>query len=266
MRRREGAWAMEYGDAQPRQARECFQAERLTHTIQMSTAGSRIDAKELGVLLGVFVAVAALWGTPVVTPLKILVVLLHEISHGIAAVLTGGEILQMVVDANQGGRCWVQGGNLFVILTAGYLGSMLWGALILIVAARTRYDRAVSAAIGLFLLIITLLYVRSAFGFSVGLLFSVAMIMAAWKLPVGVNDIVLKVIGITSCLYAILDIIDDVLRRPGIGSDADMLASHTGIPSLVWGSLWVAAAIAAALTSLWIAAKGERRSTAPTVP
>ena len=224
----------------------------------MSTPASRIDAKGLGVLGAVFVAVAVLWGTPVVTPLKILVVLLHEISHGIAAVLTGGEILHMVVDVHQGGRCLVQGGNIFVILTAGYLGSMIWGALILIAAARTHYDRAISAAIGLFLLLITLLYVRSAFGFAVGLLFSLGMILAAWKLPASVNDIVLKVIGITSCLYAILDIIDDVLRRPGIGSDADMLATLTGIPSLLWGSLWVAAAIVAALASLWIAAKGER--------
>lgn len=215
------------------------------------------DGRTILLLATIFVAIALLWGTAIVTPLKIFVVLLHEISHGVAAVVTGGEIVRIEVNAQQGGICYTRGGNGFVTLSAGYLGSMLWGALILIAAARTRYDRLISGAIGAFILILALLYVRNVFGFVAALLFTLALILIGWKLSEKTNDIVLKVIGMTSCLYAVLDIVDDVLRRPGIGSDADMLAQNTGIPSLVWGALWILASVATTGLSLWTASKGE---------
>eukprot|EP00425_Heterocapsa_triquetra_P025156 CAMPEP_0195122230 /NCGR_PEP_ID=MMETSP0448-20130528/125969_1 /TAXON_ID=66468 /ORGANISM="Heterocapsa triquestra, Strain CCMP 448" /LENGTH=51 /DNA_ID=CAMNT_0040159715 /DNA_START=86 /DNA_END=237 /DNA_ORIENTATION=+ len=43
-----------------------------------------------------------------------------------------------------------------------------------------------------------------------------------------VNDLVLKVIGLTSCMYAVLDIKSDVLDRPYLRSDASMMAEATG--------------------------------------
>ncbi len=58
------------------------------------------DHWQLGLLL---VLVFALWSTPVAIPLKIFVVFLHELSHVIATVLTGGEVLSLSVSADQGG-------------------------------------------------------------------------------------------------------------------------------------------------------------------
>ena len=60
-----------------------------------------------------------------------------------------------------------------------------------------------------------------------------------------VNRIVLTVLGLTSCLYAILDIKSDIIDRPGLRSDAHMLAELTGIPTLVWGAFWIALALVA---------------------
>jgi len=218
---------------------------------------AQVDWRAVGMLAAIFLVIALLWGTFVVTPLKIFVVLLHEVSHGVAAWLTGGSIVRIEVDVLQGGVCYTQGGSRLITLSAGYLGSMAWGALILIGAARTRHDRWISMAIGAFLLVLTLLFVRSWFGFGFALLFSVGMIVVGWKLSERVNDLLLKVIGMTSCMYAILDIVDDVLRRPGIGSDADMLAGLTGIPSLLWGVLWIMLALVATAGSLWLAARGD---------
>src|ERR1044071_4227352 len=115
------------------------------------------------------VAVYVLWNTPVVYPLQIFVVFLHEISHGLAAVLTGGSIERIVLSANEGGACYTRGGSRFLTASAGYLGSVLWGALFLVVGARTRADRALVCAVGVFVAAITLLFVRSAFGFVYGL-------------------------------------------------------------------------------------------------
>jgi hypothetical protein len=206
-------------------------------------------------LVLVFVAVAALWDTGLVTPLKLLVVLLHEISHGMAAVLTGGSIDRMEVNAAQGGVCYTSGGIRFVVLSAGYLGSMAWGAAILLLAARTRWDRVISMALGAFLLVMAVLYVRNLFGLVLSVLFGGAMVAAGRYLPEAVNDFILKTIGLTSCMYAVLDILDDVLKRPGIGSDADMLAQLTLIPGVVWGTLWIVIAV---VVSGWALLQGAR--------
>jgi hypothetical protein len=58
------------------------------------------------------------------------------------------------------------------------------------------------------------------------------------------------VLGLTSCLYAVLDIKSDVLDRPELASDARMLAELTGIPTTAWGVLWVAVALMVSATLL----------------
>lgn len=51
----------------------------------------------------------------------------HEVSHGIAALLTGGNVLRIQLFANGAGLCTTQGGIDFVISFAGYAGATLWG-------------------------------------------------------------------------------------------------------------------------------------------
>ena len=155
-----------------------------------------------------------------------------------------------------------------LILNAGYLGSLLWGALLLVVGARSRYDRAVAGLIGSITLVVTLLYVRSLFGFVYGTLAGSFLLLTAWLLPAGVSDGLVKVVGVVSCLYAIWDIGSDVLFRSIPGSDAYGLSRLTGVPALVWGGVWVLIAVAVTLQALaWAAGspakQGSRGLTAP---
>ena len=90
----------------------------------------------LPVVIGL--AALVLWNTPVAYPFRIFVVFLHEISHGLAAVLTGGRIVSIGLSFNEGGVCVTQGGWRFVVLSAGYLGSLLWGALFLLLGGNPR--------------------------------------------------------------------------------------------------------------------------------
>ncbi len=52
-------------------------------------------------LLALTVVVVALWSTPVLLPLKILVVFLHELSHLIAVLLTGGSVETLSITPHQ---------------------------------------------------------------------------------------------------------------------------------------------------------------------
>ena len=199
----------------------------------------------LAVSGALFAAAWILWNTPFVYPVKLFVVLLHEISHGLATLATGGQILAIDVTPQEGGSCRCAGGNAFLALSAGYLGSLLWGGLMIWGAERFPKSSAwlavvIAAVVGG----ITLVFVREPFAAAFGLAFAAALVVVAWRGGWKVSRWVLTVLGLISCLYAVLDIKSDILDRPELKSDARMLAELTGIPTLVWGVLWIAIALA----------------------
>ena len=206
-------------------------------------------------LLLIFIAIGFLWNTLFVYPLKIFVVFMHEVSHGLAAIATGGRILEIQINPQQGGHALTQGGSRFWTLTAGYLGSLLWGGVILLLAARTRFDKAISILIGFGMVAISIGFGESTFTYLLGIGFGVALIAIGFYLPEAVNDWILRIIGVTSCLYAILDIKSDVLDRSNLRSDARMLSEVTGIATEIWGAVWILIAIALTIWFLYLSGK-----------
>lgn len=202
----------------------------------------------------IFILVGVLWNTPVVYPLKILVVFLHELSHGIAAVATGGRIEEIVVVPEEGGHTLTIGGSRFWTLSAGYLGSLVWGGLILVIAARTHLDKLLSVVIGSGIIIVSIIYGGNPFIYLFGIAFGGGLILVGGLLSESINDWVLRVIGFTSCLYAILDIKSDVLDRSGARSDARMLHEELTpmIPTVAWGILWIIIAIIGTIFFLYV--------------
>ena len=191
-----------------------------------------------------------LWDTALVYPLKIFVVLLHEVSHALAALATGGSVDRILLDAREGGAALTRGGNPFLTLSAGYLGSLFWGVFFVLLGfSRWFKPRWIVGVVGGAVLLITVLLVRSLFGIVFGLLFGGALLVGARYLGSRWNRALLLGLGLTSCLYAILDIKSDILDRPHLRSDAAMLAEMTGIPTAVWGFLWIGAAL---LVSAWL--------------
>ena len=79
----------------------------------------------------------------------------------------------------------------------------------------------------------------------------VALLAAARFLPHGPNDLILRLIGLTSIAYVPLDIFSDTLARPGAQSDASMLAHEFGGPTVFWGGLWLALSLAAIAFALY---------------
>ncbi len=223
----------------------------------MSRIKTSIDWQSVILLLGLAAVVGVLWDTPVVYPLKILVVFFHELSHGLMAILTGGEVVEIQVVAQQGGHCITRGGSRVLTLSAGYLGSLVWGGVILSLAARTRWDRTIAVVLGALLLGVTAVFVRpfASFGFGFGVASSLALLLCGLKLSERVCDLVLRLIGLTSCLYAVLDIKSDILDRPGLRSDAAMLSEVTGMPTTFWGVLWISIAVVSALAFLLFASR-----------
>ncbi len=188
--------------------------------------------------------VFALWQTPVVVPLKILVVFFHEAAHAFVAIATGGEVISIEVNARQGGVMWSRGGNRFWVSTAGYLGSLLIGVGLFLAALKSGADRAILFGMGGVLTILAALYIRDAFSLLFTLGTACVAFLVAVLLPHAVSDLLLRVIGLASMLYVPWDIAVDTItyrgvRPPGVMSDAASIAAQVGGTEALWGAIWV---------------------------
>jgi hypothetical protein len=215
-------------------------------TSSLTTSSSTGNGKEAwkGMLLPLIMFLVAMyfWESTFVLPIKYLTVFFHELSHGLAAIFTGGSIDRIELSSNQGGVCWTRGGIRLIVVSAGYLGSLIWGAAILIFAVTSKHDRKAVAGLGFLLLAVTLLWVRNLFGVGLCIGTGLALLAMAKYATDFVCDQFLKFLGLTSCFYVLLDIKSDLIDRSISCSDASKLAEMlVGTTSLGWvvGGVWL---------------------------
>src|SRR5882762_7850609 len=103
------------------------------------------DARPQASLLLVAAAISiVLWFVPfaeVLTyPFRIFVTFIHEGGHAIAALLTGNSVASLSVAMNASGETYTSQGGLLsqiFVSSAGYLGSMAFGAVLLVLIRRS---------------------------------------------------------------------------------------------------------------------------------
>jgi hypothetical protein len=204
--------------------------------------------------LAVFAVLAlVLWRTPVLFPLRCFVVLVHEAGHALAALLTGAEVVQLVVNPDESGHVIYRGGSVIITSSAGYVGSSLLGGALLALTPKPRSHRAAVGVLGVLLVALTAVYVpfSNPFGAVLGLLWGFGLLHVALKgyswLPTAVAGL-----AVMLCIYAIYDFADFLLGDAS-RTDAGILAGALGLPFLALpiGLLWVA-------LSLWIMWQGAR--------
>jgi hypothetical protein len=202
-----------------------------------------MDVKAVLILAALFIAVWVLWDTPIVYPIKIFVVCLHELGHALAALLTGGQVVSIQIFPEEGGLTTTRGGWPFIILSAGYVGSMLFGGALLYLSSYRPWARRLMIALGVLIVLSTLLFFRNFFAVLYGLLAGAAMFFSAYRFPLNVNFYIIRFLAIASCLYALLDIRGDLFAAASAGSgivnDAVALNQLTGIPAIIWAVLWL---------------------------
>jgi len=190
-------------------------------------------------LMAITAAIFMLWNYSIMIPLKIFVVFLHEVSHALTTLLTGGDVLELSLVPRQGGHVITRGGNRFLISTSGYLGSLFLGASFFIFALRTNADRILVAVLGLSMFVLTAFYIRDVFPVAYCLSGGAFLLLSARFLNRQINDLLLRIIGLTSMIYVPYDIFSDTLARSEIRSDARNLAESFGGTTMMWGSIWL---------------------------
>lgn len=201
-------------------------------------------------LLLLIALIFTFWRSAPLQPLRVLIVFLHELSHAAVLIATGGDVVAFSINAQEGGQVIGRGGNRFLTLTAGYLGSLLIGIAFLLIAVRSTWDRIALGAFGAILLITAALYIRDTYALAFTGIAGTAMLATARFLPDQVSDMILRIIGLSSMIYVPFDIFSDTISRSYLRSDARMLAEEFGGTTFLWGLLWLALSLAIIAYSL----------------
>lgn len=190
----------------------------------------------LVIIGGLFIGWNSIW----IYPFQMLTVFFHELSHAIAALLTGGEVLEFFLDPRQGGHVIHRGGNLIITATAGYLGSLAWGVALFWTAHLSRFDKVINGLLALIILVVPWLLKGQGFALVFCSIFGICLLLTSIKASHWVNDFLLRLIGLSCVLYVPGDIYSDTIARSGtVVSDATNIAELLGGSTMMWGIIWL---------------------------
>jgi hypothetical protein len=191
----------------------------------------------------------ALWYVPVLNvlsyPFNIFVTFIHEGGHALAALLTGNSVASLSVATDASGLTYTTTNGIFsqvIVSSAGYLGAMAYGALLLFLIRRAVAARYVLMGSAAFILALTFVYgLGSLFTIVAGLGIAAALVGVAVYSNPRVAAFFVSFLAVQSVLNALLDLKTLFFYSfvPGSHSDAGNMANATGIPALFWSVVWI---------------------------
>ena len=203
-------------------------------------------------------------------PIRLLLTMVHELGHGLAALVTGGEFIRFVIFPNGAGLAYTAGGWRFVVIPAGYLGVAIFGAVLILLGRNHRWSRGAMAVIGGAMIILTMRYgLPSIFSTQIfsgilttlsGVILGLVFLWVAVRAAPGWIIFLLHLLAIQAGLTAFSDLSTVI----GISTrffdvpvnDAQNMAELTFIPAIVWALLWAIVAlllIGGAIWTTWLA-------------
>lgn len=163
----------------------------------------------------------------------------HELSHGLAALFTGGQIVRIQLFTNGAGLCTTMGGSQLLISFAGYAGAVAWGVLIYKIAnAKTSFSKYLSYFLVALISLSCILWVRDILTLLICLSLIALFYGCVRFSHLAALPVLLKLMAICVLLNSLqspLYLIDG----QGIG-DGSALSDLTFIPEIVWIVIWCA--------------------------
>ena len=227
------------------------------------------DAKpQLYLILLASVITLLLWwlipfGEYVVYPLRLFVTFIHESSHALIAVITGGSVQSLTISMDGSGVVYsAPSGLIGALLTssAGYLGTTAFGVLMLFLIRRSFSPNKILTALGIFVAAMTLIFtvISPVFNFLslqasfssivftiiAGGLLAAALVGLGIYAELKVANFAVAFLAVQCLLNALLDLktvffINAPLVGADIQTDAGNMAAATGIPGIFWVVIWI---------------------------
>jgi hypothetical protein len=218
-------------------------------------------------------------------PFRIFVTFIHEGGHALAALLTGNSVASLSVATNASGETYTTQGGIFsqvFISSAGYLGSMAFGALLLILIRKAVAARIVLLGCAIFVFSLTMIYglIKPIFWMTAwsgipftllaGTIISVGLILIARFASAKVATFFVSFLAVQSVLNALTDLKTVFfLSSPfatAVPTDAVNMAQATGIPAIFWTVVWIAFALGILWFAMRLYVAGRDKSYQPDLP
>lgn len=208
----------------------------------LARTAPRIDIGSAAVLAATVLAALALSNVPLVhVPFEWFETYFHEMSHGVAALLTGGSIERLELRLDGSGTLWHSGSHFPALVSfAGYAGAFWFGAILYLAASATAPQSAGAWGLGLAgcVGLSTVLWVRDLQSLMVAAVLILAF-LGLWKLGgTRVTQWLLQFVGV----YVVTTAFSSPLWLLGGGgrhSDAAALRKATGLPEILWIGAWL---------------------------
>lgn len=256
----------------------------------MTAAGGRLEPRQLRTVALALLASLVLWNLPfggvVLYPFKLFATWLHELSHGLMMNVTGVGLGGVEIYRDSSGIAYTaergSGLQTAIVSAAGYMGTSLWGAVMLVATPTPRAARwamvILAALLGWTAWNVVIPVRGDYFGTYVVAGLGGAAVLVAFAVPGRWRVGVVHFIAAQSCVNALLDI--RVLMRPSQvvnGQDAAMASDAHALAYASFGSTepwavwtWAVFWLAFSLLTLYVALRvsGSRglASAAPTAP
>jgi len=182
--------------------------------------------KEEYVFLGCYafyiIVVWILYWRVVMKPMKLLAVFVHEMGHAVAAWLTCGKVHSVTVLADESGLAVYQPGLRIVIYPAGYVGTSLFGAILICLSA-DKIGAFIAAGLMILAFVASLVWNPNKLVVKLSTAFLVLTVIAI-LVEIFAFDPFLEYVtlfyGVSFGYYAVKDVWDDCVWRTLEDSDA----------------------------------------------
>ena len=227
-----------------------------------------LDAKARIILVVSIVVTLLLYLIPygyyVAYPLLLISTVVHEMGHGVAAWIVGGEFRELHVIKDTSGYAITATNGDFanaMVIGGGLIGPAVGAAVSFVMARRATTARVCLVLIGTFLAILEIVVVRNGFGLVfIGILAAVCLGVGL-KASDEVAQLVLMIFAVQLALSVFSR--SDYLFVQNAGdkpSDVQQMSNVLGLPYWFWGLVCGAISLIVVTAGAWLLVRPKRRA------
>lgn len=232
-------------------------------------APPEVERMGLTWLIAAAIATTILWQLPtgnyILYPFTILATWFHEMGHGLMALMLGGNFQKLEIFGNGSGvatyavRTSLGPIGPGLVAAAGPMGPPIAGAFLLLASRSFKAASLSLKILGGFLLLSTLIWVRSSFGFVAIPLLGLIILGIALRTPRWVQGFAVQFLGVQACVstYHQLDYLFSYSAGPLGISDTAQMQRYLLLPYWFWGGLMAIASLIILVQSLRVAYRSQ---------
>jgi len=214
-------------------------------------------------------------------PFRIFVTFIHEGGHALAAFVTGNSVRSLTVSPDGSGLVYSTSDSMWASLfvsSAGYLGAMTFGALLLWLVRHRVKPRVVLAGSGVLVLLLVTFFgflaplwnwsLPGLFTLVSGVVLPLGLFAAARYLKPRAAAFLVSFLAVQCVLNAVFDLRTVLYASTftDAHTDAANMAAATGVPSVFWVLFWIVVAFAITTLALRAYVAGKESPTQPDLP